>query len=103
MGGLKEQLKETGEQMSYVFQERQKVSEVLKALNDERTSKMGDLPDLIKERDELSKEIQEKIREKSAVRAERKAADDAYYQYKTEVRRLKQVRAQHERAQRQKE
>merc|ERR1712050_365900 len=101
--GLKEQLKETGEQMSYVFQERQKISEQLKALNEERNSKMGDLPDLIKERDELSKEIQEKIKEKGVIRAERKAADDAYYQYKMEVRRLKQDRAQLERAQRQQE
>merc|ERR1719240_1079710 len=80
--GLKEQLKEVGEQMGQVFAERQKVSEQLKALNDERNSKMGDLPELINEREELSKQIQEKIKERNGIRAERKQAEDAHYKYK---------------------
>merc|ERR1712179_664908 len=91
--GLKEQLKETGDQMSYIFQERAKISEQLKALNEERNSKMGDLPDLIGEREELSKQIQEKIRERNEIRAERKVAEDAHYKYKQELRRIKQERA----------
>merc|ERR1712125_91500 len=101
--GLKEQLKETGDQMSYIFQERAKISEQLKALNEERNSKMGDLPDLIGEREELSKQIQEKIRERNAIRAERKEAEDAHYRYKQELRKVKQERAQEDRIQRQKE
>merc|ERR1712014_338061 len=101
--GLKEQLKETGDQMSYIFQERQKISEQLKALNEERNSKMGDLPDLIGEREELGKQIQEKIRERNEIRKERKEAEDAHYKYKQEIRRIKQERAQEDRIQRQKE
>merc|ERR1719281_2059953 len=77
--GLKEQLKETGDQMSYIFQERAKISEELKALNEERNSKMGDLPELIGEREELGKQIQEKIRERNEIRKERKDAEDAHY------------------------
>merc|ERR1711920_311210 len=101
--GLKEQLKETGDQMSYIFQERQKISEQLKALNEERNSKMGDLPDLINEREELSKQIQEKIRERNEIRRERKEAEDAHYKYKQELLRIKQERAQEDRIKRQQE
>merc|ERR1712232_1306893 len=72
--GLKEQLKETGDQMSFVFQERAKISEQLKALNEERNAKMGDLPDLIQEREELGKQIQLKIKERNDIRRERKEA-----------------------------
>merc|ERR550537_142124 len=101
--GLKEQLKDVGEQMGQVFAERQKVSEQLKALNDERNSKMGDLPDLINEREELSKQIQEKIKERNGIRTERKQAEDAHYKYKAEIRKIKQERAAEERIKRQKE
>merc|ERR1712083_1249686 len=87
--GLKEQLKETGDQMSYIFQERSKISEQLKALNEERNSKMGDLPDLINEREELGRMIQDKIKGRNEIRAERKEAEDLHYKYKQEVRRLK--------------
>merc|ERR1712159_207747 len=81
---LKEQLKDIGQEMGMVFQERQKISEQLKALNEERNSKMGDLPDLHNEREELSKQIQEKIKEKNVIKAEQKAATDAYYKYQAE-------------------
>merc|ERR1712139_199124 len=101
--GLKEQLKETGDQMSYIFQERSKISEQLKALNEERNSKMGDLPDLINEREELGKQIQEKIKERNEIKKERKEAEDLHYKYKQEVRRVKQERAQEDRIKRQKE
>merc|ERR1712183_809920 len=101
--GLKEQLKETGEQMSYIFQERAKISEQLKALNEERNSKMGGLPDLINEREELGKQIQDKIKDRNQIRAERKEAEDAHYKYKQELRRLKAARAQEDREKRQKE
>merc|ERR1712110_1388185 len=101
--GLKEQLKETGDQMSYIFQERAKISEQLKALNEERNSKMGDLPDLINEREELGKQIQEKIKARNEIRAERKEAEDAHYKYKQELRKIKQDRAAQERVARQKE
>merc|ERR1712072_1341525 len=96
-------LKETGEQMSYIFQERSKISEQLKALNEERNSKMGDLPDLINEREELGKQIQEKIKERNEIKRERKEAEDLHYKYKQEVRRLKQERANEDRVKRQKE
>merc|ERR1712083_803413 len=55
------------------------------------------------EREELSKQIQEKIRERNEIRAERKLAEDAHYKYKQEVRRIKQERAVEERNKRQKE
>merc|ERR1712232_1216965 len=71
--------------------------------NEERNSKMGDLPDLIGEREELSKQIQEKIRERNEIRKERKEAEDAHYKYKQELRRIKQERAQEDRIKRQKE
>merc|ERR1712226_397843 len=54
-------------------------------------------------REELSKQIQEKIRERNEIRAERKAAEDAHYKYKQELRRIKQERAQEDRIKRQKE
>merc|ERR1712232_814771 len=71
--------------------------------NEERNSKMGDLPELIGEREELGKQIQEKIRERNEIRKERKEAEDAHYRYKQEVRRVKQERAQEDRIKRQKE
>merc|ERR1711907_755476 len=47
--------------------------------------------------------IQEKIKERNEIRAEKKAAEDAYYQYQQKIRKIKQERAQQERILRQKE
>merc|ERR1712228_1111456 len=66
-------------------------------------SKMGDLPELIGEREELSRQIQEKIKERNEIRKERKDAEDAHYNYKQLIRRIKQERAQEERIKRQTE
>lgn len=89
--------------MSHVFLERQKVQEQLKALNQERNEKMGDMPELISQREALSKDIQDKIKERNAIRLERKQAEEAHYKYKVELRRIKAERGQQERIQRQKE
>merc|ERR1712232_1521487 len=96
-------LKELREEMNSVFTQRQAVSEKLKALTEERNSKMGDLPDLIQQRDDLSREIQEKIKERNEIKKEKKEAEDAYYRYNQEIRNIKQQRAVEERVKRQAE
>jgi len=65
---IKEQIKALNEEMASYFLEKKKVSEQLKELNELRQKVTGDLPDLIAQREELSKKIQEQIKERNDVR-----------------------------------
>merc|ERR1719210_2616876 len=86
----KERIKALNEENALYFAEKKKIQEQIKELNDVRAKQTGDLPDLIKEREALSTQIQEKIKERGQIRAEKKEADNKYYQYQQEIRKIKQ-------------
>lgn len=76
------------------------VSEQYKALMDERTSQMGDMPELFEERESLNKKVTEKIKERNELRDEFRAAEREFNAYLAEVRNARADRARAERAER---
>merc|ERR1711879_765302 len=91
------------EENAMYYAEKKKVQEQLKELSEARTQQTGDLPDLIKKREELSTQIQAKIKDRNAIRGERKEAEQAHRAYLAEVRELRQERLAEERKQAQKD
>merc|ERR1712107_526781 len=85
------------------FAEKKKVSEQLKELNEARAQQTGDMPDLIKQREALNEKIQAQIKERNAIRAEKKEAEVKYREYQAEIRKIRAQRSAEEREQRQKE
>merc|ERR1712217_230680 len=63
----------------------------------EKLAKLRDVPQWHDERTKLSEEIQEKVKEKNAVRDEFKANEREYYAYLAEVRKARQEKIQEER------
>merc|ERR1712060_133370 len=82
---------------------RRKVSESLTELMDNRNSQLGDLPDIISKRDELSKQIQEQIKLRNTFRDEKREAEKAYNDYLNELRRVRIQKQQEERNKKQAE
>merc|ERR1712093_864668 len=79
------------------------ISQALKALIEERNSKMGNLRELIQQRDKISKEIQGQIKERSQINADKEKDEAAYDEYKQKIQKIKQKIAAEERLARQKE
>jgi len=100
---LKGDIKTLNEEMAQYFIEKKKVSEKLKELSENRTKQTGDMPQLFNEREAISKQIGDKIAERNQIKAERRSAEQAYYAYQAEVRKIRQDRAAKERELRQKE
>merc|ERR1712187_947759 len=96
-------IKELNEENAMYFLEKKKVSEQLKELNEERAKQTGDMPEFIKPREAINGKIQEKIKERNAIRQERKDAEQAYRAYQAEIRKIKAERQAEERKERQKE
>jgi len=99
----REQMKHLNEEMAALFEEKKKVSEQFKELNETRKQQTGDLPELIAQRDDFSKEIGENIRLRNEIRAEKRQAEQDFYAYQAELRKIKQDRAAEERNKRQQE
>merc|ERR1719215_139946 len=100
---LKERRQAANEKFGVYLEEKKKVSEQLKELNELRSKQTGDLPDILAQREELGKQIGEKIKERNIIKAERRQAEQEYYKYEGEVRKMRQERAQEERKLREKE
>lgn len=90
-------------QLAVLRDARRKVSDSLTELMDGRTAALGDLPDKIKEREDIGKKIQELIKQRSEVRDEKRAAEQEYNNYMNEVRRARQQKYADDRQKKQEE
>lgn len=102
-GSLRDQSKAISEEMGRFLEEKRKVSEKLKELNELRKTETGDLPQLFEEREALSGKVRELSGKRNEIRAERRQKEQEYYAYQAEVRKVRQERAAFEREDRQKE
>merc|ERR1712151_1343099 len=100
---MKATIQEINAAMAKHREEKKGIQEKLGKLRDERKAKLGDVPQWHDERTKLSEEIQEKVKEKNAVRDEFKVKEREYYQYLAEVRKARQEKIQEERMAWQKE
>jgi len=75
----------------------------LTELNESRKSQLGDMPQLIEERDGISKQIGEKIKERNELRDAFREEERAFRDYQNELRQVRQKKAGEERDARQKE
>jgi len=97
---LKERLDTIKEQLNIHRDAKKVISEEYKALMDERTAQMGDMPELFTEREELNKKITEKIRERNEKRNEFREQEREYNSYLAEQRAVRADRAREDRAKR---
>merc|ERR1712039_652847 len=94
---LKATVGEINAAMAKHREEKKGIQEKLSALRDERKEKLGDVPQWVDERNKLSEQIGEMVKEKNAIRDEFKAKEREYYNYLNEVRRARQAKQQEER------
>merc|ERR1712083_152334 len=103
MQEMKATIQEINAAMAKHKEEKKVIQEKLAKIRDERKAKLGDVPAWVDERNQLGEKVQEKIKEKNAVRDEFKAKEREYYQYLAEVRKARQEKQQEERVAWQKE
>merc|ERR1719487_793128 len=91
------------EEMAKYRELKKGVSAKLQELIESRKEQLGDMPDVIGERDELSKQIQAKIQERNTLRDEFRAAEKEYWAYQSELRKIRQEKMAEERQKKQAE
>merc|ERR1712039_1043367 len=94
---LKATVGEINAAMAKHREEKKGIQEKLSALRDQRKEKLGDVPQWVDERNKLSEQIGEMVKEKNAIRDEFKAKEREYYNYLNEVRKIRQEKQQAER------
>merc|ERR1719437_295938 len=82
---------------------KRQVSEKMKELTEGRQAQLGDLPQIIEKRDEISKKIQEKVQERNALRDDFRAKEREFNNYLAEQRKIRYQKQQAERDARQAE
>jgi len=90
-------------QIALCMERKKKIHERLTELNESRKSQLGDLPELIEQRDTNSKAIGVKIQERNQVRDEFREEERKFRDYQNEVRQARQAKAAEEREARQRE
>merc|ERR1712083_1252584 len=103
MQEMKATIQEINAAMAKHREEKKVIQEKLSAIRDARKEKLGDVPQWVDERNKIGEQVQEKIKEKNAIRDEFKAKEREYYQYLAEVRKARQEKVQEERMAWQKE
>merc|ERR1712151_1134579 len=103
MAEMKATIQEINAAMAKHREEKKVIQEKLGKIRDERKEKLGDVPAWVDERNQIGEKVQEKIKEKNALRDEFKAKEREYYQYLAEVRKARQEKQQEERVAWQKE
>jgi uncharacterized coiled-coil DUF342 family protein len=105
--GVKEQRKAISEQISAkdkeidaVQKEIEELSEVIKSMSEKQNDKKDGTRALFSERDELRKKINDKLKEKDAVRAQFREKNDAWFSYQRAVRAQKQIQFEEEKKRR---
>lgn len=94
---MKEKVGKINEEWAKFREQKKAVQLKLTELTEARKEQLGDLPDIIAARDELSKQIGEKIKERNQLRDDFRAEEQAYYAWQAEQRRLRQEKQQEER------
>jgi len=100
---LKERLASMKAEIAVWRDKKKAVQDKLTALNEQRKEKLGNVPQLIEQRDELGAKIKEKIAERNQIRDEFREEERKYRDYLSEQRRVRAEKAAEERAARQKE
>merc|ERR1712050_53788 len=100
---MKDQVNAINAEMAQYRDLKRGVSEKLKELTEGRKEQLGDLPQIIEQRDELGKQIAEKVKERNTLRDEHRAAEKEYYAYQAELRKIRQEKYAQERAAKQAE
>merc|ERR1712039_1130230 len=100
---MKATIHEINAAMAKHREEKKGIQEKLGKIREARDAKLGDVPKWFDERKELGEKVQEKIKEKNAIRDEFRAKEREYYAYLAEVRKARQEKYQEERKQWQKE
>jgi len=95
---LKEQNKQIVAEITELRDEKSKISERYKALQEERQQQLGDLPKIIEQRDELQKQIRAKIEERNELRDKFQAEKKAFQAYQAELREARRAKEQAARA-----
>merc|ERR1719440_2626462 len=102
-GSVKESMGSINEEMAKYRELKRGVSAKLSELMESRKEQLGDLPQIIEQRDGIGKQIAEKIQERNAIRDEYRQTEKAYYAYQAEVRKIRQEKQMEERQKRQAE
>merc|ERR1712187_261542 len=100
---MKATIQEINAAMAKHREEKKAIQEKLGKIREARDAKLGDVPKWFDERKELGEKVQEKIKEKNAVRDEFRAKEREYYAYQADVRKARQEKYQEERKQWEKE
>merc|ERR1712187_582538 len=100
---MKATIQEINAAMAKHREEKKGIQEKLGKIREARDAKFGDVPKWFEERKELGEKVQEKIKEKNAVRDDYRAKEKEYYAYLAEVRKARQEKYQEERKQWEKE
>merc|ERR1712203_453547 len=103
MQEMKATIQEINAAMAKHREEKKVIQAKLSEIRDQRKEKLGDVPAWVDERNQIGEKVQEKIKEKNALRDEFKAKEREYYQYLAEVRKARQEKQQEERVAWQKE
>jgi len=93
---LKEDIGAINEQLTQYFEAKRGVSAELKELNEGRSEQMGDLPALIKEKENLVAQVREKQTERNNLRDAFKEKEREYNQWRADQRKARQNRIQEE-------
>jgi len=93
---LKEQRNEINGQMAGFREIKKGIQEKLVALQEERKTQLGDMPEILEKKDAIQKKIQEKIVERTTLREDFNTAKKAFQEYLSEQRKVKQERYQEE-------
>merc|ERR1719356_1378168 len=94
---FKQQIGSINEEMSLYRDGKRKVQEKMKELTESRQAQLGDLPDTLEQRDQISKQIQEKVQERNALRDEFRAKEREYNSFLAEQRKIRYQKQQAER------
>merc|ERR1712113_421589 len=94
---MKETVQEINGAMAKHREEKKVIQEKLAKIRDERKEKLGDVPQWIEERQQLSEQIGAKMKEKSGIRDEFKQKENEHYKYQQELRKLRQEKQMEER------
>lgn len=100
---MKDKVSKINEEMFKYREGKREVQAQLAELMDGRKTQLGDVPQLITERDEIGQKIQAKIKEKNELRDEFRSSEREFNNYLGELRRVRQEKAMEERAAREKD
>lgn len=97
---IKEKLDKIYAELGQAWELKKKAQEKLTDLQERRKEQLGDMPQFIKEREEVSNKIAEKIKERNQIKDEFRAQEQEYSVYQNKLRqerRERQWREQQER------